>query len=248
MILEKRHWFVNGWGRVLVLVLFVLWGMPVPGAEQTLVGASGRDGLMGQYRQVSDWRLAYNVGVNLLDAEEHLQAKVWFLKAWRNSLGAEQTLRALRYPEQWFPRSPESPLREPALAEAWATAFMRLISQRAMKIWGLVFSLLISLVLFWGFRSGWGRLKTHLLVVLTLLTLIWGGALGLRLWDTGHPRLGLVLRETWVTSAPSEEGTPLVMIAPGQEVAVMERQSTWIQVKWGEYAGWAQKAGVEVIP
>lgn len=202
---------------------------------------------LGISRQVTDWKVLFNIGNCHYKLENFLSAKIYYLQArkWRpldRSISQNITMVNRRFPAAVVPASPDFITRTLQVLESE-------LSLNALSTLLLLAFLLLNLSLFLLQTKGKNKKIIYAAACSFLLVLAIGAYHISRVAARGQSASALIVEEnSLLRSGPGEDNTVLFKVDPGLEVQIIDRTRDWVQVTASaQIAGWIEKKRLALI-
>jgi hypothetical protein len=198
-------------------------------------------------KNVSHWKLFYNIGNCYYKLNQPIRAKIYYLKARRLEPFQESIQNNIEIVNKQL--NDKIPIPKPDFI---TDVLLRIESVISLDI--VSFFLLIFVFVFNGFALTWikkgkSRIIVYGVAFSLVLTLLAGAYHIYRAGKFNQRNIGVITQaESQLRSGPGETNTILFKVNPGLEVKIIEKSGNWIQVSASsDIAGWIETENVEQI-
>jgi tetratricopeptide (TPR) repeat protein len=202
---------------------------------------------LGISRQVTDWKVLFNIGNCHYKLENFLSAKIYYLKArkWRpldRSLSRNIAMVDRHFPAAASPTKPDFVSRTLQVLESK-------LSMNMLSAALLLAFLLLNISLFLLLTRGKNKKILYAAAFSLLLVLAIGAYHTGRVAALGRSDSAMIREaNSLLRSGPGEDNTVLFKVDPGLEVRIIDRYRDWVQVSASaQIAGWIEKKRLALI-
>ena len=243
---------------ILACALWALLAAPAAAGMQEDFAAANRRYEQGRFaealssylginRQVTDWKVLFNIGNCQYKLGNFLSAKFYYLQARKyrpleRSIAKNIAMVNRRFPATVAPASPDFVTRILQGLESK-------LSLNALSAMLLLALLLLNISLFLLLTRGKSKKIVYAAAFSLLLALAIGAYHISRVAALGQSAGAMIMEEnSLLRSGPGEDNTVLFKVDPGLEVQVIDRYHDWVQVSASaQIAGWIEKKRLALI-
>jgi hypothetical protein len=198
-------------------------------------------------RQVTDWRVFYNIGNCYYKMDRYLSAKVYYLKARKFQPLDASIARNIAMTNRHFRDAVSLP--DPDFITRSIQLLESKLSLNAVSALLLFSILLLNTCLFLLLAKGKSKKIIYALGFSLLLSMGLGAYHVSRVASLGRSGSAVVWEEnSLLRSGPGEDNTVLFKVNPGLEVKIIDRFRDWVQVTASaQIAGWIEKKRLALI-
>ncbi len=238
--------------KTILFAVGLLWLAPVGGAtvKDDFSDANARyeSGRYGEAltiylhisRQLTNWKVLYNIGNCYFKLDQPLAAKINYLRARRlrpldPSIARNIFIVNKSFKDAISPETPDFISRAIQVLQAK-------LSLNALSLLLLAALLLLNIFLFLLLKNGRRKKIIYGLAFSLLFSLVLGAYLGERISGQRQAAIAVVSAANSVLrSGPGEDNTELFKVNPGLEVKILDRSRSWVQVAASpQVAGWIE--------
>jgi len=202
---------------------------------------------LGINRQITDWKVLFNIGNCHYKLENFLSAKIYYLKARKlcpldRSISKNIAMVNRRFPAAVVPANPDFVTRTIQVLESK-------LSLNGLSALLLLAFLLLNISLFLLLTRGKSKKIIYGLATALLLVSVLSAYHISRVAALGQSASAMILEEnSLLRSGPGEENTVLFKVDPGLEVQIIDHYRDWVQVSASaQIAGWIEKKRLALI-
>ncbi len=195
----------------------------------------------GISRQVTDWKVLFNIGNCHYKLENFLAAKIYFLKARKlrpldRSISKNIAMVNRRFPAAAATAKPDFINRTLLFLESK-------LSLNSLSVLLLLALLLLNISLFLLLTRGRNKKIFYAAAFSILLVMALGAYHISRVDALGQSNSAMILEEnSLLRSGPGEDNTVLFKVDPGLEIQIINHYRDWVQVTAStQIAGWIEK-------
>jgi hypothetical protein len=198
-------------------------------------------------RQVSDWKVLYNIGNCRYKLGQFLAAKLDYLKARERQPMERSIEKNIAMVNRHFPDISAAPA--PDFVSRSILLLESMLSLDALSVMLLLAVLLLNACLFQLLTKGKNKKILYAFSFFLILSLTLGAYHLSRVAALGQSGNAMVWEEgSLLRSGPGEDNTVLFKIHPGLEVKIIDHLGEWAQVKASaQVVGWIEKKRLAVI-
>jgi tetratricopeptide (TPR) repeat protein len=198
-------------------------------------------------RQLTDWKVLYNIGNCYFKLDQPLAAKINYLRARKfqpldRSIARNIAIVNKSFKDIIAPETPDFILRTIQVLQAK-------LDLNSLSLLLLAAILLLNIFLFLLLKKGRYKKIIYGLVFSSFLSLALGAYHYSRVADQRQTSIAVVSEANSVLlSGPGESNTELFKINPGLEVKILDRSRDWVQVSASpQVAGWIELKRLTLI-
>ena len=201
----------------------------------------------GISRQVTDWKVLFNIGNCHYKLENYLSAKIYYLKARKLRPLEASISKNIAMVNRRLPAA-AAPVGMDFVSRALQVLEARL-SLNALSVLLLLAVLLLNISIFLLLTRGKNKKLIYAAAFTILLTLVLGAYHVQRVAALGRSAGAMIMEESsLLLSGPGEDNTVLFKVDPGLEVQIIDRYRNWVQVTASsQIAGWIELKRLALI-
>lgn len=198
-------------------------------------------------RQVTNWKVLFNIGNCHYKLENFLSAKIYYLQARElrpldPAISKNIAMVNRHFPAAAVPAKPDFVTRSLQVLESK-------LSLNTLSTMLLLALLLLNISLFLLLTRGRNKKILYAAAFSLLLILALGAYHISRVAALGQSGSAMIMEEnSLLRSGPGEDNTVLFKVDPGLEVRIIDRYRDWVQVSAStQIAGWIEKKRLALI-
>ena len=202
---------------------------------------------LGISRQVTNWKVLFNIGNCHYKLENFLSAKIYYLKA-RKLRPLDRSLsRNIAMVNRHFPAAASA--AKPDFISRTLQVLESKLSMNMLSATLLLAFLLLNISLFLLLTRGKNKKILYAAAFSLLLVLAIGAYHTGRAAALGRDDSAMIREaNSLLRSGPGEDNTVLFKVDPGLEVRIIDRTRDWVQVSASaQIAGWIEKKRLALI-
>ncbi|MBN2400275.1 MAG: hypothetical protein JXI33_08055 [Candidatus Aminicenantes bacterium] len=245
--------------KIIVLFLILLLG---PAVTQSAAGEddfliANRHYEAGRYRealksyeqinrQLTNWKVLYNIGNCYFKLEQLLTAKIYYLRARKYQPLDPSIARNIAIVNKSFKDSIDA--ETPDFISRTIQVLQAKMSLNMLSLLLLAAILLLNIFLFLLLKKGRHKKLVYGLAFSLFLSLLFGAYHASRVSSLGQTSIAVVSAASVLRSGPGDGNTELFTVNPGLEVKILDRNRDWAQISASpQVAGWIEFKSLALI-
>ena len=244
---------------ILICILYTLFSVPVfPGSiESRYLNAnsfyengdfkSALHSYLEIEKDISNWKLYYNIGNSYFKLKDPVRAKIYYLKAQKFKPFNESIKKNLEIVERFLNNNIHLP--DPDFV---SKVLMKIESLLTMDVLTIILVLLLIIFAYFEFvliTKGKRKKLIYGILLAFIMLILFSSYHIVRANKFNRNKLAVVIvKESKLRSGPGTSNTVLFDVSPGVTVRIVDNNRDWVQVAASsEIAGWIEKNNIERI-